>query len=1013
MKRSPKATPFLSQFASPPDWLRYLLLLLIGFGFAYAIGLLIQFGSLEGSGMSKAYRISWAAQREILFVVPAYFNLCIAGCFGGLLHSMLTQGSVDLPSLGGNGDQGLKPGFLGDCAVGIVGALIAFLALPDEMKKAPAEAMGILVFSTGLVGGYGGKDILDRALKRLLTRIEIVDAQSLNLIALSGDAGIEERANKQINHGLPAVELSQLQQQLSAGSLDSRTMERILARARDARRLGSRVPTYSERTNRVLPILEAIAKGTPNHAGVLSQLGCAYRDCQPPRLQEAMTAFNRAIDLQQKAGGADLWPMQLDRLVALILAAEPNEQEQQHQAVSSRTILQELVNLNQSQGLQRLLLEYDDKITEPIRRWLAANLDWIWNEKGGSELVQAALSSQLLSAQGWNRVVPIAVIKATRDTHLKRLPIQAMQLAPNQKVLVKAGKTFPVIQQTQGPDHHWLVELGEQAGIWYLWTEHWQLPWSKPASTNSKGVHPATATTPEQARTSGVSSIPIQSVTSPGQEPIQLQLSGTVGRGGANRADDVVRVKQRLKALGFDWFNDGSEVDAGFLQAIKLFQSIINGLTDLGGDGIIDVNEGTHQWLQAANAPRWMAMPIEGVGYINYERKDNNDNHDYGTSWLADVIVEAGQYFEQNYRRGNSAITPMPINDVSVPHGGRTQDHAGHQCGNACDVYLPRKDGGYGAVWDQEGYDRDTARAIIKALRAQPLVLKDRLFFNDSQLISEGLCRALRGHHHHIHFEIGVPDKVVAAPVFTARSPASTTTDLSPTSSLPLPTNPGDAQRDFQYCYPPITIAGRKFIVNMPANHLPRPLSASDYQRAAAEFGLDVAVLHAVLEVESSGHGFLEEPAPARPKILFEAHWFYSLTPKPVSQTRPDLSSRNWNRNLYKGGAAEWTRLFDAMSFDPIPALQSASWGLGQVMGFNHKSAGCRSVEELVEEAHQSEYHQLRHMLNFCQSNNLIIHLRNKDWHAFASGYNGAGYRENNYHGKLAASFSSWSSKVA
>jgi hypothetical protein len=199
----------------------------------------------------------------------------------------------------------------------------------------------------------------------------------------------------------------------------------------------------------------------------------------------------------------------------------------------------------------------------------------------------------------------------------------------------------------------------------------------------------------------------------------------------------------------------------------------------------------------------------------------------------------------------------------------------------------------------------------------------------------------------------------------------------------------------------------------MPANHLPRPLSASDYQRAAAEFGLDVAVLHAVLEVESSGHGFLEEPAPARPKILFEAHWFYSLTPKPVSQTRPDLSSRNWNRNLYKGGAAEWTRLFDAMSFDPIPALQSASWGLGQVMGFNHKSAGCRSVEELVEEAHQSEYHQLRHMLNFCQSNNLIIHLRNKDWHAFASGYNGAGYRENNYHGKLAASFSSWSSKVA
>jgi hypothetical protein len=898
--------------------------------------------------------------------------------------------------------------------VGIVGSLIAFLALPDEMKKAPAEAMGILIFATGLVGGYGGKDILDRALKRLLSRIETVDAQSLNLIALSGEASIEERANKQINHGLPPAELSQLQQQLSADALDGKTIERILARARDARRLGSRVPAYSERTNRVLPILESLATGTPNHAGVQSQLGCAYRDCQPPRLQEAITAFNRGIELQQQSGGADLWPMKLDRVVARILVAEDDPQEQTTQSLSSRTILQELLDLAQSPGLQRLLLEYDDKITEPIRRWLSANLAFVSNEKGGRELIQNSLSSQLLSTLGWNRLLPIATIKATSDTLLKRLPIQSMQLAPNQKVLVKAGKTFPVIQETQGPEHHWLVELGDQAGIWYLWTEHWKLPWSIPAPTISTGLHLAAATA-VQATTTAVSSIPSPTVAKPEQAAIQLNLSGTVGQGGANRADDVVRVKLRLKALGFDWFKDGSEVDPGFLQAIKLFQSIINGLTDLGGDGIIDVNGASHQWLQAANAPRWILMPVEGVGYINYERKDNSDNHDYGTSWLADVIMEAGKYYEKNYRRGNSAITPMPINDVSIPHGGRTQDHAGHQCGNACDVYLPRTGGGYGAVWDQAGYDRDSARAILKALRAQPLVLKNRVFFNDSQLIAEGLCHALSGHHHHIHFEIGVPKRIAATSVPSARSPVSntTTSDVPPITLLPNPSAPVAGQREFQYCYPAITIAGRKYIVNMPANHVQRPLSPADFQQAAAEFGLDVAVVRAVLEVESAGRGFLDEPAPARPKILFEAHWFYSLTTKPVSQTRPDLSSKEWNKKLYKGGAAEWDRLLDAMTFDPIAALQSASWGLGQVMGFNYKQAGCQSVENMVEEAHQSEYHQLRHMLNFCQNNKLIIHLQNKDWSAFARGYNGEGYRANNYHGKLAASFATWSSKVA
>ena len=39
------------------------------------------------------------------------------------------------------------------------------------------------------------------------------------------------------------------------------------------------------------------------------------------------------------------------------------------------------------------------------------------------------------------------------------------------------------------------------------------------------------------------------------------------------------------------------------------------------------------------------------------------------------------------------------------------------------------------------------------------------------------------------------------------------------------------------------------------------------------------------------------------------------------------------------------------------------------------------------------------------QQNKLIDALKNKDWSAFAYGYNGKGYRANNYHGKLAAAF--------
>lgn len=246
-------------------------------------------------------------------------------------------------------------------------------------------------------------------------------------------------------------------------------------------------------------------------------------------------------------------------------------------------------------------------------------------------------------------------------------------------------------------------------------------------------------------------------ITAPKPQQAALTLSGSVGRSGANAPEDVLKVKERLAELGFTFFQPGSTVDSGLVQAIKLFQSIITGRTQLGGDGRIDVNSSTHQFLQAPNAPRWVLMPIRGDGFINFERNDLKDHHDYGVSWLAETIVAAGKFYEANHRKGRSNISLIPVNDVSLKQGGDTPDHAGHECGNACDLSLPKTDGTYGSDWRNSNYDRNSARAIIQALKAQPLVT--RVFFNDSQLISEGLCRLAGGHDNHIHFEIGVPTK--------------------------------------------------------------------------------------------------------------------------------------------------------------------------------------------------------------------------------------------------------------
>ncbi len=241
-----------------------------------------------------------------------------------------------------------------------------------------------------------------------------------------------------------------------------------------------------------------------------------------------------------------------------------------------------------------------------------------------------------------------------------------------------------------------------------------------------------------------------------------IKLGGSVGIGGVNKADDVKPIKARLHELGYKWVGDpnSADRDRGLFDAIKLFQSIIAGRSTINGDGRVDVGGITHRWLQAANAPRWELMPKSNLdnGFVNGELEDTQDNHDFGTHWLADVIKVIAQDYQNSYRNTHPKAAPFAINDVSLPHGGDTPDHHGHETGMMCDVYLPKKNGAFGGIfWSSSEYDQDATRAILKSIRKQKLVKVGAVFFNDKKLIQEGLCTPMIGHDHHIHFEINPP----------------------------------------------------------------------------------------------------------------------------------------------------------------------------------------------------------------------------------------------------------------
>lgn len=185
-----------------------------------------------------------------------------------------------------------------------------------------------------------------------------------------------------------------------------------------------------------------------------------------------------------------------------------------------------------------------------------------------------------------------------------------------------------------------------------------------------------------------------------------------------------------------------------------------------------------------------------------------------------------------------------------------------------------------------------------------------------------------------------------------------------------------------------------------------RKITSAEFTSLAQEYGMEVAVLRAIMEVEARGTGFYKD---GRIINLYEPHIAYKYASK-------------YKDALVKNGLAypRWKRDYPDTSFDRIDraaklstpeiAALSTSWGLGQIMGFNHKAAGYSTAVAMVKDFAESEYNQVKGMLNFIANNKkMMAAARSKDWNTFAYYYNGEKYAENRYHIKLANAYSKWS----
>lgn len=181
---------------------------------------------------------------------------------------------------------------------------------------------------------------------------------------------------------------------------------------------------------------------------------------------------------------------------------------------------------------------------------------------------------------------------------------------------------------------------------------------------------------------------------------------------------------------------------------------------------------------------------------------------------------------------------------------------------------------------------------------------------------------------------------------------------------------------------------------------------SGDFEKLRKEYGVDARALAAVFKVESGGRGFER----GRLMIRFEPRVFKGLSGGKIVLL-PGMSAATDKEGFKRRGGQddEWAALAKASQVGGEEiALQSTSFGLPQIMGFNYAMLGYTSAKELFEAFKTGEEEQKVAVLRFLKRKKLIEAINHQEWAKVERSYNGRS--DGVYAKKLASAFKTTSS---
>lgn len=188
--------------------------------------------------------------------------------------------------------------------------------------------------------------------------------------------------------------------------------------------------------------------------------------------------------------------------------------------------------------------------------------------------------------------------------------------------------------------------------------------------------------------------------------------------------------------------------------------------------------------------------------------------------------------------------------------------------------------------------------------------------------------------------------------------------------------------------------------------------SAEAYGHAAWFLMCEPAALRAFAEVEAGPNGAFNDDG--TPVVLFERHKFNrhtlgrylgtKLPSAPKGASWASIAEKGWGG--HGPARVQHEKLAFAASLDREAALQSASWGLFQILGENWQQAGFDSLQAFVNAMIRDVDGHLRALVMFIRNNRaLLTAVRSKDWPVAAYHFNGPLFKANLYDSKMEAAY--------